>query len=79
MRRIVTNEEKAAIQIIKAVDNYQLWADLVGFYLFELAPSELFERVEQAVLKAIEEREKEIVRQQQPPRKLIPEPTNPPF
>lgn len=79
MRRIVTNEEKAAIQIIKAVDNSQLWIPLVGVYLFELSPPELFDRLETATLEALKEREKEIARQQLPPRKLIPEREDPPF
>lgn len=76
MRRIVTNEEKAALKIIDAVDNSRLWNDLVGVYLFELSPPDLFDKIAYIAQKAINEREKEIERQQQPQPKLS---LDPPF
>ena len=76
MRRVVTNEEKAALKIIDAVDSSRLWNDLVGVYLFELSPPELFDKIVYIAQKANDEREKEIVRQQQPQPKLS---IDPPF
>jgi hypothetical protein len=76
MRKIKTNEEKTAEKIIDAMNDYTLWEELVGFYLFELAPSEVFDKIVVASERAIEERDKEIDRQQQPQRKLT---ADPPF
>jgi hypothetical protein len=78
MRKIKTNEEKTAEKIIDAMNDYTLWEELVGFYLFELAPSEVFDKIVVASERAIEERDKEIDRQQQPQRKLTND-NNPPF
>jgi hypothetical protein len=76
MRKIKTNEEKTAEKIIDAMNDYTLWEELVGFYLFELAPSEVFDKIVIASERAIEERDKEYDRQQQPQRKLT---ADPPF
>lgn len=70
MRKIKTNEEKTAEKIIDAMNDYTLWEELVGFYLFELAPSEVFDKIVTVSETAIKERDKEIDRQQQPQRKL---------
>ena len=77
----MTNEEKAAVQIIRSVDNSLLWTELVGVYIFELAPPELFDRIETVALEAVKARDKEIERQQKPMPKLIPtgEHDDPPF
>jgi hypothetical protein len=66
MRKIKTNEEKTAEKIIDAMNDYTLWEELVGFYLFELAPSEVFDKIVIASERAIEERDKEYDRQQRP-------------
>lgn len=76
MRRVKTNEEKAAEQIINAMNNYTLWEKLVGHYLFQLSPPEVFDKIVVVAETAIQEREDEIVRQQQPPKKLS---LDPPF
>jgi hypothetical protein len=76
MRRVKTNEEKAAEQIINAMNNYTLWEKLVGHYLFQLSPPEVFDKIVVVAETAIQEREDEIVRQQKPQRKLK---LDPPF
>lgn len=78
MRRIKTNEEKAAEKIIDAMNNYTLWDSLVGHYLFELSPSEVFDKIVVVAETAMSERDKEIERQQQPQPKLSLD-NNPPF
>ena len=75
MRKVRTNEEKAAEQIISAMNNYTLWEEMVGFYVFELSPPEIFDKLETVAHEALKARDKEIERQQQQPkRKLIPDP-----
>jgi hypothetical protein len=76
MRRVKTNEERAAEQIIKAMNDYMLWEKLVGHYLFQLSPPEVFDKIVVVAETAIQEREDEIVRQQKPQRKLK---LDPPF
>lgn len=76
MRKVKTNEERAAEKIIDAMNNYTLWDKLVGHYLFQLSPPEVFDKIVVVAETAIQEREDEIVRQQQPQRKLK---LDPPF
>jgi hypothetical protein len=70
MRRIKTNEEKTAVKIIDAMNNYTLWEPLVGHYLFELSPPEVFDKIVVVAETAIKEREEEIKRQEMPQEKL---------
>jgi predicted DNA-binding transcriptional regulator len=72
MRKVKTNEEKTAEKIIDALNDYTLWEKLVGYYLFELSPPEIFDKIEVVTTEAIKARDKEIDRQQQPKRKLDP-------
>lgn len=74
MRKVKTNEEKTAEKIIDAMNDYTLWEEMVGFYLFELAPSEVFDKIVVVSETAMRERDKEIERQQQPQRKLSDDP-----
>lgn len=72
MRKIKTNEEKAAEKIIDAMNDYTLWTELVGVYVFELSPPEIFDKIEIVAEEAMKARDKEIDRQNQPPKKLDP-------
>lgn len=74
MRKVKTNEEKTAEKIIDAMNDYTLWEEMVGVYLFELAPSEVFDKIVVVSETAMRERDKEIERQQQPQRKLSDDP-----
>lgn len=59
----LTNEEKAASKLLDIVNDYTLNHNLVGKYLFRIAPSVLYDNLEVVIESAQKAREAEYDRQ----------------